>query len=160
MFSLIQQQNDCITQAVVQNGEWHLRNGFKFLEVSSDSWHNLSEKQRKTRLDEDTIHTIIVVLHDDDSEVEEVYTCMYICQSATGTCFSPAIPMMLIQAIWKKAGELLIQPGLVVPVPGAAASLHCMVASKSGDALHVVKTPPTLTGQFICDDWCLNMQDL
>ena len=81
MFSLIQQQNDCITQAVVQNGEWHLRNGFKFLEVSSDSWHNLSEKQKKTRLDEDTIHTIIVVLHDDDSEVEEVYTCNHLSAS-------------------------------------------------------------------------------
>ena len=31
-----------------------------------------------------------------------------------------------------------------------------MVASKSGDAPHFAKTPPTLTGQFICDDWCLN----
>ena len=62
MFSLVQQQNDHITQAVVQNGEWCLRDGFKFLEISSDSWYNLSEKQRKvhmqhvlhTQLDEDT----------------------------------------------------------------------------------------------------------
>ena len=84
------------------------------------------------------------------------YIHIVICQPATGTCFSPTIPMMLTQAIWKKAGELLIQPGLVVPVPGAAASLHCIVASKSGDAPHVVKTPPTLIGQLICDDRCLN----
>ena len=31
-----------------------------------------------------------------------------------------------------------------------------MVVSKSGDAPHFVKTLPTLTGQFICDDQCLN----
>ena len=37
MFSLIQQQNDRIIQAVVRNGEWRLRDSFKFLEVSSDS---------------------------------------------------------------------------------------------------------------------------
>ena len=60
-----------------------------------------------------------------------------------------------IQAIGKKAEELCIQPGPDVPVPGAAVSLQHMVPSKSGAAPHFVKTPPTLTGQFICNDQCL-----
>ena len=162
IFSLIQQQNDRITQAVVRNGEWRLRNGFKFLEVSSDSWYNLSEKQRKThmqrvlhtQLDEDTIHTTAIVLHDDDSEVEDTYS--HLSASYRDLLLPDHSNDAVIQAIWKKAGELCNQPGLVVHVPGAAASLHRMVASKSGDAPHFVKTPPTLTGQFICDDRCLN----
>lgn len=81
-----------------------------------------------------------------------------ICQPAT--CRDLLLPDhsndAAIQAIGKKAEELCIQPGLDVPVPGAAASLHHMVPSKSGAAPHFVKTPPTLTGQFICDDRCLN----
>ena len=89
MFSLVQQQNDHITQAVVRNGEWRLRDGFKFLEISSDSWYNLSEKQRKahmqhvlhTQLDEDTIHTTAVVQRNDDSEVEDTDTCSHLSAS-------------------------------------------------------------------------------
>ena len=89
MFSLVQQQNDHITQAVVRNGEWHLRDGFKFFEISSDSWYNLSEKQRKahlqhvlhTQLDEDTIHTTAVVQCDDDSEVKDTDTYSHLSAS-------------------------------------------------------------------------------
>ena len=78
----------------MRNGEWRLRDGFKFLEISSDSWYNLSEKQRKAHMQHE------------------------------------------------KAGELFIQLGLVVPVPGADASLNLMVASKSGDPPHFVKPHP------------------
>ena len=164
MFSLVQQQNVHITQAVVQNGEWRLRDGFKFLKISSDSWNNLSEKQRKahmqhvlhTQLDEDTIHTTAVVQRNDDSEVEDTDTCSHLSASYKDLLLPDHSNDAVIQAIWKKAGELFIQLGLVVPVPGADASLNRMVASKSGDAPHFVKTPPTLTGQFICDDRCLN----
>ena len=48
-----------------------------------------------TQLDEDTIHTTAVVLRDEDSEVEDTYIHIVICQPAIGTCFSLTIPMML-----------------------------------------------------------------
>ena len=94
--------------------------------------------------------TTAVVQRDDDSEVEEdTDTCSHLSASYKDLLLPDHSNDAVIQAIWKKAGELFIQPGLVVPVPGAAASLNRMVASKSGDAPHFVKTPPTLTGQFI-----------
>ena len=97
---------------------------------------------------------LLHILHDDDSEVEDIYS--HLSASYRDILFPDHSKDAVIQVIWKKAGELFNQPGLAVSAPGAAASLHCMLVSTSGDVLHFVKTLLTLTGQFICDDRCLN----
>ena len=146
------EQNREVEMAVIQHGKYSLRREYKFLEVTETKWFLMNREQRAKHLKK--VGTTLVSTMDNNFSIIVSNFATHSTSVDNDICsLAPYInlPETALQAIYKKAIELVELDGAISPAPGQKSDAR-MVLSYTGKRPHLVT--PKRTGGFACDDDC------
>lgn len=142
MKALMEEQRHEIERAVIDGGEYRLREEYKNLAVSPTKWYKLTAEQRRRKIERFMKATVR-----DISDEQSSPDC---------PLDSLAVPQHLKESIWKKAQDLVEDEAAIVKAPGEECA-WC-VKSYSNKRPHYVRK--SKCGGFLCDEQCLSYKSL
>ena len=162
---LCEEQEREVERAVIHRGKYRLRPQYRHLDVSESKWFQMTREQRTRHLKR--VHRVLLsdVMKKDDvayisdisasshastSEEEEV-SVSSLSKQLVSIAPHLGLPAAAIEAIARKASEILKVEGAIVPAPGHDSTAR-MVISKSGKRPHLVL--PKKNGGMACDEDC------
>ena len=151
---LVSHQKKEFERAVINQGNFRLRDRYKFMIIPQERWYKMSEDARKAQLQKFQQMSVIEdVLQEPCTSTSTVLPTLsvdYI--SVASNC---TLPKSLIQNIWDKVSRLVNTKEAMAPAPGHPAEART-VESTSKTGFHLVIPGPS--GKFTCD--CANYNSL
>ena len=144
-------------RAIINQGNFKLRDRYKFMMISQDRWHKMSEDARKAHLHKfhqmSVIAAVLPVQEPCSSTSSAVLPSLSVdFVSVASNC---DLQNSLVQSIWDKASRLVNTKGAMAPAPGYPPEART-VQSTSKTGFHLVT--PGSNGKFNCD--CANYHSL
>ena len=141
---LMEEQRHEIERAIINTGQYKLKEEYKHLGVSPSDWCKMTSEQRQRRI----VKFMKATVQESDQESS----------SSDSVCpLDPlSIPLNLKKPIWKKAKELVEDDTAIVQAPGEDTA-WC-VKSYSNKRPHYVRMAKC--GGFICDEQCLSYKSM
>ena len=156
---MVAEQNREVERAVIRRGKYRFRTSYKFLEIEESKWFKMTAQQRTKHLSK--VHSLSVT--DEEVSTQELAPMMPSVNPSSLSIDAQAalknvnVPLTSLEAIWKKAEELLNDPKAIVAAPGQSEEAR-IVLSYSGRPPHLVS--PQKGGGFICDSNCPNFKSI
>ena len=141
MRSLLEEQKREIECALIDKGQYRLREEYRYLKVESSSWFKLNFEQRQRKINR--LMKASVEISSSDTTTENPLHALEISNS-------------LKVSMWEKAQDLLKDDNSIVKAPGSDTSW--MVRSYSNEKPHYVQVAKS--GNIVCDDQCLSYNSL
>lgn len=150
-------QESLLKKAIIKCDRWRFREEYNHLEIDSDKWFTMNEKQHVKRVLSEPLTAIVICECDSPvlphlPPLQEKNESMNMQLSVTYQSLfnSHRIANETLKDIWQKAYHLVTNSGLICKVPGQPDSDNRMVASLpcSGNPPHYVEKKSK--GQFIC----------
>ncbi len=151
----------------MRRGKYKLRPQYRHLEVSESKWFKMTREQRARHLKKVNDIPVSNVMKDDHiAYISEASapSCSGTSENQPTECtpsslskelvqLSPhlGLPVAAVEAIARKASEILNEDGAIVPAPGHDSNAR-MVISRSGKRPHLVV--PKKNGGMACDEDC------
>ena len=139
-------------RAIVNQGNYKLRDHYKFMMIPQDKWYKMSENVCKAHLRKFQQMSVI------DAPQEPCASSavlQHLSVDFVSVAFNCTLPKGLVQNIWDKASRLVNTSGAMAPAPGHPPEARTVQrTSKTG--FHLVI--PGSSGKFTCD--CANYNSL
>lgn len=142
------EQDHEVERAIIGRGKYCFSSGYEHLQVDETKWFKMSKPKREKH-----IKKVMSMCVADVASQKEMTSaqCGSLSTDIKSLSTSLSLPLSALEAISKKATELLSTEGAVVPAPGYPPD-SCMVLSRSGK--HPPLVTPKKNGGFSCDDKC------
>jgi hypothetical protein len=151
---LVESQRDEIIRALSGRGQYRLLPEFQHLVVPTQDWMKMRPDQRQKVVDDFDGITLggskLSKPHGQLKEPSIEHPSLELSISAADSGIS-VIPLVTLDAMWSKAGELLSAENAITTAPGSDKKAR-MVLSYSSEIPHLVRSRSG--GQYICDDNC------
>ena len=147
----VESQRDEVVRALSGHGQFRLDPLYAHYGVTAQSWLKMTTEQRRA-----IVHAFDNAKLNASSErcqslvISPVTNSAALSISAEDSGIS-SIPLVTLNAMWKKAAELLSHDNGITPAPGDDSKAR-MVLSYSQQAPHLVRT--CSDGRFVCDSNC------
>ena len=142
MKGLIMEQKHEVERALINAGEYRLKEEYRYLAVDYSTWFKMNSDQRQRKIS------------------RFMKAAVEVSSNASGVVANPLstlqIPNSLKDSMWEKANDLSVDESAIVKAPGSESAW--MVKSYSNDRPHYVKM--SASGHIICDDQCLSYKSM
>ena len=151
---LIDEQERELERAIIGRGKYQIREEYNFLKMKEEDWFRMSREQREKHL-----HRFSQVKLVADATHLGVDVMLPVQLSVTAEEFHTGlqVPLDVVQNVWKKASELILDSNGISSAPGYGPECK-MVASRKGKRPHLVTR--NKGGKFSCDNDCPNWKSI
>ena len=153
---LAEEQEREVERAVIGRGKYQFVEQYRFLEVKEVDWFRMTQEQRKRHM-----HKVATVQLKSAEIPSEQASCSILSMqmSVPAEEFQEGlkIPLQAVQALWRKAEELVGNSNAISPAPGYDSTCK-MVISRSGKRPHLVTS--SKKGKYTCDNDCPNFKSM